>query len=105
MKIRALRPEDRPRIEAIIHSAENFHPADIRIALELIDDAISKKESEVANLRQRYKSKHPKMIQAESELAEWRSNLQKAVLNVPQTIRNGYESAKAAELASGRAPR
>ena len=45
-----------------------------------------------ANLRQRYKSKQPKMIQAESELAEWRSNLQKAVLNVPQTIRNGYET-------------
>src|SRR5207249_3209980 len=44
MKIRALRPEDRPRIEAIIHSADNFHPADIRIALELIDDAISKKD-------------------------------------------------------------
>ena len=66
---------------------------------------ISKKESEAANLRQRYKSKHPKMIQAESELTEWKSNLQRAVLNVPQTIRNGYESAKAAEQALEKALR
>src|SRR5947207_3548077 len=66
---------------------------------------IAKKESEVANLRQRYKAKHPKMIQAESELAEWKSNLRKAILNVPQTIRNGYESAKAAEQALEKALR
>ena len=44
MKIRPVRQEDRPRIEAIILSADNFHPADIRIALELIEDALIKKE-------------------------------------------------------------
>ncbi len=60
---------------------------------------ISRKQSEIANLRQRYKWKHPKMIQAESELAEWQGNLRKAILNIPQTIRNIYESAKAAEQA------
>lgn len=45
MKIRPLKQEDRPRIEEIVHSADNFHPADIRIAMELIDDALTKKES------------------------------------------------------------
>ena len=45
MKIRPLRPEDRSRVEAIIRSADNFHPADIRIAIELIDDAINKNEA------------------------------------------------------------
>ena len=45
MKIRPLQPEDRSRVEAIIRSADNFHPADIRIAIELIDDAISKNEA------------------------------------------------------------
>jgi len=43
-KIRPFQPEDRSRIEAIIGSADNFHPVDIRIALELIDDVITKKQ-------------------------------------------------------------
>jgi succinoglycan biosynthesis transport protein ExoP len=60
---------------------------------------IAKKESDVANLKQRYKAMHPKMMQAESELAEWKNALQKAVLNVPQTIRSSFEGAKAAEAA------
>jgi capsular exopolysaccharide synthesis family protein len=60
---------------------------------------VSKLESELANLRQRYKEKHPKYIQAASQLAEWKSNLTNAVLNVPQVIRSLYESAKAAEVA------
>jgi capsular exopolysaccharide synthesis family protein len=60
---------------------------------------VSKLESELANLRQRYKEKHPKYIQAASQLAEWKSNLTNAVFNVPQVIRSLYESARAAELA------
>jgi polysaccharide biosynthesis transport protein len=60
---------------------------------------ISKLESELANLRQRYKEKHPKYIQTASQLAEWKSNLTNAVLNVPQIIRSLYESARTGEAA------
>lgn len=68
-------------------------------AITDIKSNIAKKESDVANLKQRYKAMHPKMIQAESELAEWKNALQRAILNIPQTIRSSYESAKAAEAA------
>ena len=60
---------------------------------------IAKQESEVANLKQRYLEKHPKLIQAQSELAEWKNALQKAILNVPRTVRSAYESSRAAEQA------
>ena len=60
---------------------------------------IAKLESELANLRQRYKELHPKLIQTQSQLAEWKSNLGRAVLAVPQRIRSAYESAFAAEKA------
>lgn len=60
---------------------------------------IGKLESELANLRQRYKERHPKYIQVASQLAEWKSNLTNAILNIPQSIRSLYESAKAAESA------
>jgi hypothetical protein len=39
------------------------------------------------------------MIQAESELAEWKNSLARAILNIPQMLRNGVETAKAGELA------
>jgi ribosomal protein S18 acetylase RimI-like enzyme len=45
MKIRPLEPRDRMSIGRIIHSADNFHSKDIRIAEELIDDALGKGES------------------------------------------------------------
>jgi len=60
---------------------------------------VSKLESELANLRQRYKERHPKYIQAASQLAEWKNNLTNAVLNVPQVIRSLFESARSAEIA------
>lgn len=60
---------------------------------------ISKLESELANLRQRYKEKHPKYIQTVSQLGEWKNNLSNAVVNVPQVIRSLYESAKTSEAA------
>lgn len=60
---------------------------------------IGRLESELANLRQRYKEKHPKYIQVASQLAEWKNNLTNAVLNVPATIRSLYESAKSSESA------
>ena len=58
---------------------------------------ISKSESEFANLRQRYKDKHPKYIQASSQLAEWRKELYSAVRKIGQTVEVSYESAMAAE--------
>ena len=60
---------------------------------------VSKLESDLANLRQRYKEKHPKYIQTSSQLAEWKSNLTNAVLNVPQVIRSLFESSKTGEVA------
>ena len=42
MKIRALKKQDQERIVEIIRSTANFNAADIAIAIELIDDAISK---------------------------------------------------------------
>lgn len=60
---------------------------------------IGKLESELANLRQRYKEKHPRYIQVASQLSEWKNNLTNAILNIPQSIRSLYESARAAELA------
>lgn len=60
---------------------------------------IGKLESELANLRQRYKEKHPKYIQVASQLSEWKNTLTNAVLNIPQSIRSLYESAKSAEAA------
>ena len=41
---------------------------------------IARLESDLANLRQRYKAKHPKYMQAASQLVEWKSSLTNAVL-------------------------
>ncbi len=60
---------------------------------------IAKQESDLANLRQRYKDQHPKFLQAQSQLTEWKSALQKAILSVPQRVRAAYESTQAAEQA------
>lgn len=60
---------------------------------------IGKLESELANLRQRYKEKHPKFIQTASQLAEWKNTLTNAVLGVPSVIRSLYESARSSEAA------
>jgi ribosomal protein S18 acetylase RimI-like enzyme len=45
MKIRPLESRDRNSLENIIHSADNFHPKDILIAEELIDDVLAKGNS------------------------------------------------------------
>lgn len=64
-----------------------------------IRSEIAKLESDFANLKQRYRSKHPKYIQAQSELAEWNRSLEQAILGVPQTIKSSLESARTAETA------
>ena len=60
---------------------------------------IARLDSELANLRQRYKEKHPRYIQTASQLAEWKNTLTNAVRNIPQVIRSLFESAKTGEAA------
>ncbi len=60
---------------------------------------VGRLESDLANLRQRYKEKHPKYIQTASQLVEWKNTLTNAVLNVPQVVRSLYESARTGEAA------
>src|SRR5437867_1752426 len=60
---------------------------------------VARLESDLANLRQRYKDKHPKYIQTASQLSEWKSSLTNAILNIPQVIRSLYESARTGEAA------
>ena len=60
---------------------------------------IARLESEAANLQQRYKPLHPKFIQARSQLTEWKSALDRAIVSVPQRVRSAYESALVAEQA------
>ncbi|MBI5387452.1 MAG: polysaccharide biosynthesis tyrosine autokinase [Verrucomicrobia bacterium] len=63
-----------------------------------IQMTINKLDSELANLRQRYKEKHPKYGQAVSQIEEWRDTFTNAVRNVPQTVKASLDAAKAAEL-------
>jgi ribosomal protein S18 acetylase RimI-like enzyme len=46
VRIRLLVATDRPRLEAALTSDETFLPAEIAVALELIDDALAKPESD-----------------------------------------------------------
>jgi ribosomal protein S18 acetylase RimI-like enzyme len=40
-RVRSLRPEDRPQIEALLRAASNFTAEEITTALEVIDDALA----------------------------------------------------------------
>ena len=73
--------------------------ADNSVTIKEIRSNISKAESDFAELKLRYRPKHPKYIQMQSQLAEWESALNEAVLELPQTALSAYESAKAAEAA------
>lgn len=64
-----------------------------------IQMTMNKQEGDLANLRQRYKEKHPKYLQALSELNEWRSAFTNAVLQVPRTVKSTLESIRASEQA------
>ena len=64
-----------------------------------IRSSITKAESEFANLKQEYKSKHPKYMQAESQLADLNRSLRKAVLNVQANARTAYENSISTERA------
>jgi capsular exopolysaccharide synthesis family protein len=64
-----------------------------------IRSQVAKQESEIANLSQRYRARHPKYIQAQSQLAEWKSALAIAIFNVTQTVRLAYQNARTSEQA------
>jgi polysaccharide biosynthesis transport protein len=66
---------------------------------------LSKLENEFANLKQRYKEKHPKYLQARSQLADWRQTLTNAVLKISQTVGAALDTAKAGEQALDKALR
>jgi polysaccharide biosynthesis transport protein len=70
-----------------------------------IQMTISKLDSDLANLRQRYKAKHPKYIQAVSQIEEWRDTFTNAVRKAPETAKLALESAKASEDALSEALR
>ena len=64
-----------------------------------IRSSITKAESDFANLKQEYKSKHPKYIQAETLLADLNRSLRNAVLNVQANARTAYENSISTERA------
>jgi succinoglycan biosynthesis transport protein ExoP len=58
---------------------------------------VAKLESDFALVRQRYKEKHPKYIQAASQLEEARRALSNSVLKAAESLRVAYENAVSAE--------
>jgi succinoglycan biosynthesis transport protein ExoP len=58
---------------------------------------IDEKKADIALLSQRYKEKHPKMIQAKSELGELEQALKEAALDAPQRVEQAYQGALARE--------
>ena len=53
-----------------------------------IKNQISSMNATIANLAQRYKDKHPRMIQARSQLAELRRSMREAVLRLPPLLKS-----------------
>ena len=58
---------------------------------------VSQLEATVAQLEQRYKDKHPKLISARAALTEAKDALRRTVLSQPAVLRNTLEQARAAE--------
>ena len=54
----------------------------------------AKQESEIASLKQRCKEKHPKLIQARSQLAKWKEALDDAVIGAKRNLQSTLDSAK-----------
>jgi len=69
-------------------------------ALEL---SLTKAEEDFATLRERYKDKHPKYIQAVTQIGKLREDLGSAVLGAVETLKASLESAQAAEEALNQA--
>ena len=62
-----------------------------------VKSGISNKESEIAMLTQRYRSEHPKFIQAQSQLRELRASLERTIRKAGETLGAANESATVTE--------
>ena len=58
---------------------------------------IKDREAQFATLTERYKSRHPKYIQAHSELAKLRSNLEQTIAKTAEVLTAEYESSLSTE--------
>lgn len=75
-------------------------PAVVKDAsVQSLQTSLTKAENDFAALCQRYRAKHPKYIQAVSQLTELRAGLSNAVLGAIQTLKTSLESARASEAA------
>ncbi len=70
------------------------------LALEL---SLTKAEDDFAALRERYKARHPKYIQAMTQIANLKGDVNEAVLGAVETLKASLESARAAEEALNQA--
>jgi len=61
--------------------------------------SLTKAEDDFASLIKRYKSKHPKYIQALTQIGELRTDITNAVLSAVQTLKSGLDAARTSELA------
>lgn len=64
-----------------------------------LQSSLTRAENDFAALAKRYKEKHPKYIQATTQIVELRGSVTNAVFNAVKTFKAGLDSAKAAELA------
>ncbi|MGI8432698.1 MAG: GumC family protein, partial [Chthoniobacterales bacterium] len=104
---------DRVRLESELQQIDQIGTnVDALLAIPSIANAqvvadrrrdVAQLESAVASLRQRYKSKHPKMMAAQAALTEAQNALKRAVLNQPAVLRNVLAQARAAEKSLGSA--
>ena len=60
---------------------------------------LSKAEDDFAALRQRYKAKHPKYIQAQSQIQALEADIAETALKATEKLKSSLESARAAEVA------
>ncbi len=64
-----------------------------------LQSSLTKAEDDFTVLTQRYKEKHPKYIQALSQIGELRTDVTNAVLNAAKTLKGSLDGDKAAEQA------
>ena len=81
-------------------------PALMTVSAVALDPAVtlsrlnlSKAEDDFAALRQRYKAKHPKYIQAQSQIQALQADIAETALKATEKLKSSLESARAAEEA------
>jgi capsular exopolysaccharide synthesis family protein len=62
--------------------------------IQELEHQIDSQNVVVADLRQRYRDEHPKMLSALQSLSQSKAELAQALVAAAETIRNGYETAK-----------